>query len=97
VWWGPQVESEAVRAIHAALDRASTGSTRLRSTAGGAPRRSSARSAAQGALAFVLSHPAVTGAIVGVRNEREAAELALAARLRLTPDEVAGIASRASE
>jgi aryl-alcohol dehydrogenase-like predicted oxidoreductase len=29
-----------------------------------------------GAVAFVLSHPAVTGAIVGVRNEREAAEIA---------------------
>ena len=29
-----------------------------------------------GALRFVLAHPAVTGAIVGVRNEREARELA---------------------
>jgi aryl-alcohol dehydrogenase-like predicted oxidoreductase len=29
-----------------------------------------------GALRFVLAHPAVTGAIVGVRNEREALELA---------------------
>jgi aryl-alcohol dehydrogenase-like predicted oxidoreductase len=28
-----------------------------------------------GALHFVLSHPAVTGAIVGVRNEREAREI----------------------
>ena len=28
-----------------------------------------------GALRFVLSHPAVTGAIVGVRNEREAREI----------------------
>jgi aryl-alcohol dehydrogenase-like predicted oxidoreductase len=34
------------------------------------------RTAAQGAIAFVLSHPAVTGAIVGVRNEREGAALA---------------------
>jgi aryl-alcohol dehydrogenase-like predicted oxidoreductase len=33
-------------------------------------------SAALGALRWVLSNPAVTGAIVGVRNEREAAELA---------------------
>ena len=33
-------------------------------------------SAAHGALRWVLSNPAVTGAIVGVRNEREAAELA---------------------
>jgi aryl-alcohol dehydrogenase-like predicted oxidoreductase len=49
------------------------------------------RSAAQGAIAFVLSHPAVTGAIVGVRNEREGAELAQTADLRLTPDEVAAI------
>ena len=32
--------------------------------------------AAAGALRWVLSNPAVTGAIVGVRNEREAAELA---------------------
>ena len=46
-----------------------------------------------GAIAFVLSHPAVTGAIVGVRNERDAAELAPAARLRLTPDELAAIAA----
>lgn len=30
----------------------------------------------RGALRFVLAHPAVTGAIVGVRNEREARELA---------------------
>ena len=29
-----------------------------------------------GALRFVLAHPAVTGAIVGVRNEHEALELA---------------------
>jgi len=55
--------------------------------------RGDRRTAAQGAIAFVLSHPAVTGAIVGVRNEREAAELAQAAGLRLTPDEVALIAS----
>jgi aryl-alcohol dehydrogenase-like predicted oxidoreductase len=33
-------------------------------------------SAALGALRWVLSNPAVTGAIVGVRNEREATELA---------------------
>jgi aryl-alcohol dehydrogenase-like predicted oxidoreductase len=33
-------------------------------------------STTRGAIAFVLSHPAVTGAIVGVRNEREGAELA---------------------
>ena len=57
--------------------------------------RAAGRTAAQGAIAFVLSHPAVTGAIVGVRNERDAAELAPAARLRLTADELAAIASRA--
>jgi aryl-alcohol dehydrogenase-like predicted oxidoreductase len=33
--------------------------------------RSGGQTAAQGAIAFVLSHPAVTGAIVGFRNERE--------------------------
>jgi aryl-alcohol dehydrogenase-like predicted oxidoreductase len=46
------------------------------------------RSAAQGAIAFVLSHPAVTGAIVGVRNEGEAAELAPAAEVTLTAGEL---------
>lgn len=30
----------------------------------------------RGAIDFVLSHPAVTGAIVGVRDEREGRELA---------------------
>jgi aryl-alcohol dehydrogenase-like predicted oxidoreductase len=50
--------------------------------------RGDRRTAAQGAIAFVLSHPAVTGAIVGVRNEREAAELAKEAGLQLTPDEI---------
>jgi aryl-alcohol dehydrogenase-like predicted oxidoreductase len=49
------------------------------------------RSSAQGAIAFVLSHPAVTGAIVGVRNEREAAELAQMGALRLTDDERAAL------
>jgi hypothetical protein len=38
---------------------------------------------------------AVTGAIVGVRNAREAAELAQAATERLAPDERAAIASAA--
>ena len=53
--------------------------------------RGDRRTAAQGAIAFVLSHPAVTGAIVGVRNEREASELAPAAGLRLTSEEVARV------
>jgi aryl-alcohol dehydrogenase-like predicted oxidoreductase len=30
----------------------------------------------RGALDFVLAHPAVTGAIVGIRNKREGRELA---------------------
>ncbi len=37
--------------------------------------RSEGRTAAQGAIAFVLSQPAVTGAIVGFRNEREVAAI----------------------
>ena len=37
--------------------------------------RSGGRTAAQGAIAFVLSQPAVTGAIVGFRNEREVAAI----------------------
>jgi aryl-alcohol dehydrogenase-like predicted oxidoreductase len=37
-------------------------------------------SVTRGALEFVLTHPAVTGAIVGIRNEREGRELALYAR-----------------
>ncbi len=57
--------------------------------------RGEGRTAVQGALGWVLSHPAVTGAIVGVRNEREAAELPQAAAVRLTPDERAAIASAA--
>jgi len=36
-------------------------------------------SVTRGALEFVLSHPGVTGAIVGVRNEREGRDLAAAA------------------
>ena len=53
--------------------------------------RGDRRTATEGAIAFVLSHPAVTGAIVGVRNEREAMQLAPAADLRLTPAEVARV------
>ena len=55
--------------------------------------RAGQRTAAQGAIGFVLSHPAVTGAIVGVRNQQEGAELAQMAELRLTRDEVVAIAS----
>jgi aryl-alcohol dehydrogenase-like predicted oxidoreductase len=50
--------------------------------------RAGRRTAAQGAIGFVLSHPAVTGAIVGVRNQQEGAELAQMADLPLTRDEV---------
>ena len=39
-------------------------------------RTSGGGSVTRGALEFVLSHPVVTGAIVGVRNEREGRELA---------------------
>jgi aryl-alcohol dehydrogenase-like predicted oxidoreductase len=39
-------------------------------------RARSGASVTRGALDFVLSHPAVTGAIVGIRNEREGRELA---------------------
>ncbi|HXY86144.1 MAG TPA: aldo/keto reductase [Gaiellaceae bacterium] len=53
--------------------------------------RGADRTSAQGAIAFVLSHPAVTGAIVGVRNEREAGELPRAASMRLTADELAAV------
>ena len=49
------------------LDLAETRSE-LRSRGGG--------SITRGALEFVLAHPAVTGAIVGIRNEREARDLA---------------------
>jgi aryl-alcohol dehydrogenase-like predicted oxidoreductase len=41
------------------------------------------RSAAQVALAWVLGHPAVAGAIVGIRSEREAEQLAGATDLHL--------------
>jgi aryl-alcohol dehydrogenase-like predicted oxidoreductase len=43
---------------------------------------------AQVALAWVLSRPAVAGAIVGVRNVREAEELPASAALRLERDEL---------
>ena len=43
---------------------------------------------AQVAVAWVLSRPAVAGAIVGVTNEREAEELPACAALRLGPDDI---------
>jgi aryl-alcohol dehydrogenase-like predicted oxidoreductase len=44
--------------------------------------------AAQAALAWVLHRPGVAGAIVGIRNEAEARELAGVADLRLSPDDL---------
>ncbi len=44
------------------------------------------------AIAWTLHHPAVTGAIVGARNARQAEEVMRAADLHLTEEEVAGIA-----
>jgi aryl-alcohol dehydrogenase-like predicted oxidoreductase len=51
--------------------------------------------AAQVALAWVLTRPAVAGAIVGVRNAREAEELPAGAALQLKPDELRGLEAAA--
>ncbi len=53
--------------------------------------RGDRRTAAQGAIAYVLSHPAVTGAIVGVRTEREGADIARAVDVTLSRDELDAI------
>jgi aryl-alcohol dehydrogenase-like predicted oxidoreductase len=53
------------------------------------------RTAAQVALAWVLARPAAAGAIVGIRNEQEAGQLAGAADLQLAPDELQEIESAA--
>lgn len=45
----------------------------------------------QVAIAWTLTNPAVTGAIVGVRTAQQAREIAAAAELRLSADEVAEI------
>src|SRR5438132_73280 len=50
---------------------------------------------AQVALAWLLYRPGVTGAIVGIRNEREAEQLPGAASLRLEPDELLEIETAA--
>ena len=50
--------------------------------------RSHRATSAQVAVAWVLSRPAVAGAIVGVRNEREAEQLPACAALLLEPDEL---------
>jgi aryl-alcohol dehydrogenase-like predicted oxidoreductase len=54
-----------------------------------------AATSAQAALAWVLSRPAVSGAIVGIRNVREAEELPASAALRLAPDELAALEAAA--
>jgi aryl-alcohol dehydrogenase-like predicted oxidoreductase len=53
------------------------------------------RNAAQVAIAWVLSHRPVAGAIVGIRNAREAEELVRAANLTLDQDELREIESAA--
>ena len=50
---------------------------------------------AQAALAWVLARPAVSGAIVGIRNVREAEELPASAALRLATDELATLEAAA--
>ena len=47
--------------------------------------------AGQVAIAWTLTNPAVTGAIVGVRTAKQAREIATAAELRLSEEEVAEI------
>jgi aryl-alcohol dehydrogenase-like predicted oxidoreductase len=51
--------------------------------------------AAQVGLAWVVAQPAVAGAIVGIRNEHEAAELPGAAGLTLAADELQEVAAAA--
>jgi aryl-alcohol dehydrogenase-like predicted oxidoreductase len=57
------------------------------------------RSAGEVAIAWTLHHPAVTGAIVGARNSRQAEGVMRAAELQLTDDEVReieGVSSQAA-
>jgi aryl-alcohol dehydrogenase-like predicted oxidoreductase len=58
-------------------------------------RERSGGSAAQGALAWVLHQPGVAGAIVGIRNESEARELAGVAALQLSPSDLREIEAAA--
>jgi aryl-alcohol dehydrogenase-like predicted oxidoreductase len=48
------------------------------------------------AIAWVLRHPAVTGAIVGARNAKQAEGVMRAAELKLTADEIAEIEGAAA-
>jgi len=49
------------------------------------------RSAGEVAIAWVLRHPALTGAIVGMRNAAQAAGVAGAMDFRLSVEEIAEI------
>jgi aryl-alcohol dehydrogenase-like predicted oxidoreductase len=66
----------------------------LRETLARIGRRHSS-TAAQAALAWLVHQPGVTGAIVGVRSEREAEQLPGVATLRLDPDELREIETAA--
>lgn len=54
------------------------------------------RNAGEVAIAWVLRNPAVTGAIVGARNAKQAEGVMRAGNLQLTPDEVAEIEAASS-
>ena len=55
------------------------------------------RSAGEVAIAWTLHHPAVTGAIVGARNARQAEGVMRAGELRLTDEEVTEIETFVAE
>jgi aryl-alcohol dehydrogenase-like predicted oxidoreductase len=55
------------------------------------------RSVGEVAIAWTLGHPAVTGAIVGARNERQAEEVMRAGELRLRDEEVTEIETFVAE
>ena len=59
--------------------------------------RSHNRSAGEVAIAWTLHHPAVTGAIAGARNSRQAEGIMRAGDLRLTDEEVNEIEAFVSE
>jgi aryl-alcohol dehydrogenase-like predicted oxidoreductase len=54
------------------------------------------RSAGEAAIAWVLRHPAITGAIVGARNAKQAEGVFRTADFRLTPEEIAEIEKASS-
>jgi aryl-alcohol dehydrogenase-like predicted oxidoreductase len=55
------------------------------------------RSTGEVAIAWTLHHPAVTGAIVGARNARQAEGVMRAGELRLTDEEVTEIEAFVAE